>query len=60
MKNYLKCSNNSRKLRKNINKYLKIKFALYRTKKIEYSKGNPERTAGNKRFPSILFRKDKG
>ena len=40
--------------------YKKLKFALYRTKKIEYSKGNPERTAGNKRFPSILFRKDKG
>ena len=44
----------------NIKNYIKIKFALYRTKKIEYSKGNPERTAGNKRFPSILFRKDKG
>ena len=24
-------------------------------KKIEYSKGNPKRTAGNEMFPSILF-----
>ena len=27
-------------------------------KKIEYSKGNPKRTAGNEMFPSILFRKE--
>ena len=28
-------------------------------KKIEYSKGNPKRTAGNEMFPSILFWKTK-
>ena len=44
---------------KNIKNYIKIKFALYRTKKIEYSKRNPKRTAGNEMFPSIHFRKTK-
>lgn len=28
-------------------------------KKIEYSKGNPKRTAGNEMFPSILFPENK-